>query len=119
MPAVLTMASEVLCGTAIPTPPQHGGRVSVSSTAKLTVDGQPVLVKDSILGKSVAGCTTPNDSSKSLKTCLSVSSITNGEATKLTTGGKQVMLDTCAGATDGNPPGTVPADAKQDKLTAI
>jgi hypothetical protein len=30
-----------------------------------------------------------------------------------------VMLDSLSGTTDGVPPGTVPASAKQDKLTAV
>lgn len=117
MPKVLTTGSEVLCG--IQAAASHGGNVSVTSSAKLKVNGNSVLVRSSVEGKPVAGCQTPNDSTKSLKTCTSATSVTAGEASKLTVGGQPALLDTVTGITDGNPPGTVPADAKQDKLTAI
>ena len=115
MPGVLTTGSKVLCGPDVP--PNHGGNVSVTSTAKLKVNGNPVLLKSSIAGKSVSDCKTPTSNSTS--PCLSVTSVTVGEASKLKVGGNPVMLDTLVGTTDGVPPGTVPASAEQEKLTAI
>lgn len=120
MAGVLTTASRVECG--------HSGSVATTSSAKLTVGGSPVLIHpSSINGKSVAGCATlpSSDSSGPIDvTCTSVSSVTAGAASKLTSGGQPVTLDTLAGATDGlvgktpNPALGSP-DAGQDKLTAI
>jgi hypothetical protein len=116
MAGVLTTASTVLCGPDVP--PNHGGTVAVSSTAKLKVNGNPVLIKSSIAGKSVGGCKTPQ--SNSTKPCTTVSSVLSGEASKLKAGGSPVMLDsTLSGQTDGAPPGTLSASAGQNRLTAI
>lgn len=114
MAKVLTMGSSVKCGLD-PSGVNHGGNVALSSAAKLTINGRPVLLKSSI-GPTVSGCKTP--ASNSTKACTSAT-VDTGEATKLKAGGSPVMLDTLAGKTDGNPAGTVPATAKQDKLTAI
>jgi hypothetical protein len=49
----------------------------------------------------------------------STASPSGGEASKLTVGGKAVILDTVAGSADGHPPaGLLSATAGQDKLTA-
>ena len=117
MAKVLTTASQVLCGPAgPPASPVHGGAVTVQSTAKLTVAGNPVLVKSGV-GPTVSGCKTPVTPGGN-KPCTAVSSVTTGEATKLQAGGQPVMLDTLGGTTDGNPVGPLGADASQDKLTA-
>ncbi|MEZ4731292.1 MAG: hypothetical protein R3E79_29590 [Caldilineaceae bacterium] len=99
MPNVLTTASPVVCG--------HGGPVTVSSSAKLTVKQNPVLLKSSIASKAVSGCTTVPDPNTSTKACTTVASVTAGEATKLTVRGNPVMLDTLAGSTDGTIGGTL------------
>jgi len=116
---VLTTNSQVLCDAAIdsdtPADRRHGGQVATTSSAKLKVNGAPVLTASGI-GPAVSGCKTP--SSSPLKRCISVS-ILSGSATKLKTAGSPVMLDSLSGTTDGSPPGKVPASAKQDKLTAI
>jgi hypothetical protein len=150
MASVLTTASKVLCGPV----PSHGGKVAVASTAKLRVQDasdqqfHPVLVADSIEGKSISGCATPPASDASGPTaepCLFVSKvpqvpppgvtpppppnepgvITAGMATKLTVnGGTPVMLDTLKGFTDGMVAKTTPlnlltASAVQTKLNAV
>lgn len=118
MAGVLTTASTVLCGPNVP--PNHGGQVTVASTAKLTVNGNPVLFKSSVAGKAVppGACKTPQ--SNSTKPCTSVSSVLGGEAGKLNAGGNPVLLDsTLSGLTDGNPPGPLSATADQSKLSAI
>jgi len=115
MGTVLTKADTVSCGH----PP---GKVDVSSSAKLTVNGNAVLLKSSIMGKSISGpCSTPQSNSTS--PCKTVLSITGGEATKLTVGGQPVMLaESTTGTTDGlpatPPPGSLFAIAGQTKLTS-
>lgn len=112
MASVLIQNSSVTCG--------HQGTVETSSSAKLKVNGQPVLLKNSINQKSVTtgSCSTVPDESKGITKCETVVSVTAGEATKLKVGGQGVMLDTLSGTTDGNPIGNVPATANQNKLTA-
>jgi hypothetical protein len=119
MPGVLTTGSNVTCG--------HAGTVTTSSTTKLKVNGQPALLKTGIESKSVSTCATPPASDPSGPTaqpCSSVSSVDTGEATKLTAGGKPVMIDTLTGKTDGmvakvTPQTLLSATAGQSKLTTI
>ena len=120
MAGVLTTASNVACG--------HQGRVQTASTAKLTVNGSPVLLKSSIDGKPVPDCKTPPAADPSgtptAKPCKTVSGVTAGEAAKLTAGGSPVMLDTLKGKTDGmvskvTPQLLLAATAGQNKLTAV
>jgi hypothetical protein len=109
MASVLTMESTVGCG-------HDPGKVATASTAMLTVAGSPVLLSDSIAGKTVSGCKTQQSSST--KPCTTVTAVTDGEATKLTVGGAPVMLSTLVGGTDGNPVGALNASNVQSKLTA-
>jgi hypothetical protein len=119
MPGVLTTGSNVSCG--------HAGTVTTSSSAKLKVNGQPVLLKEGIASKSVSACSTPNASDASGPTaipCATVSSVDAGEATKITAGGSAVMIETLAGKTDGmvgkvTPQMLLSAAAGQNKLTTI
>ncbi len=115
MAKVLTTASSVTCA--------HGGTVGTSSTAKLAVNGAPVLLAASVAGKTVAGCTVTDDPNTATKHCTAVAGILSGPATRLTVGGKPVVLETLTGSTDGTPPPTGaalgPATASQTKLQAI
>lgn len=106
MANVLTSASSITCG--------HQGRVSTTSAAKLTIDGNPVLIG---VGSTVsAACTLQN--SNSSKKCTTATPV-GGKAAKLCVGGSPVMLDTVTGTTDGYPPpGVITVDAGQTKLTA-
>ena len=106
MAKVLTTDSILQCG--------HGGTVKTISTAKLKIDGKPVLILGSI-GPVVQGCGTPVSSSS--KPCTTVT-VSGGQAQKLRVGGSPVMLDTVTGTTDGNPMGTLQANAVQTKLSA-
>jgi hypothetical protein len=109
MAGVLITSSTVTCG--------HSGNVVVTSTQKLKV---------SIADKSIAGCTTAPASDASgptAKPCIKVSSVNNGEATKLKVNRQAVMLDTLSGKTDGmvakiTPQPLLSATAGQTKLTA-
>ena len=118
MAGVLTLASNVTCGHA-------PGKVATSSSAKLTVAGSAVLVRTSIEGHAVGGCGTvpSSDASGPIDvTCLTVTSVTGGEATKLKAAGNPVVLDTLAGDTSGlvakNPAKALAGTAGQTKLTA-
>lgn len=122
---VLTTDSRVTCG--------HSGNVEVTSTQKLKVSNNSVLVKTSIEGKSIPvipspGCcqTQPvsDASGTTANPCTTVSSVTRGEATKLKVNGQAVMLDTLAGETNGmvlkiRPQKLLSATAGQTKLMAI
>jgi hypothetical protein len=110
MAKVLIMSSNITC-------PHSPGKVTVSSSTKLTVNGSAALLKTSIAGKQVGGCTNPTDNSGN-KTCTSVVAVTKGEATKLTFNNQPVMLDDLAGTTDGAKTNSLSASANQSKLTA-
>jgi hypothetical protein len=116
MADVLTTSSTVGCG--------HGSsEVATSSTAKLKVEGSPVLLKSSIENQSVKPGTCATPISQTSKKCTTVKSVTAGEATKLKAGGAAAMLATLKGSTDGMVGGTTPqlllkATANQSKLTA-
>ncbi len=118
MPGVLTTGSNVSCG--------HGGTVGTSSSAKLKVSGNAVLLKTGIAMKSVSSCQTPPASDVSGPTamkCTTVTSVDSGEATKLTAGGAPVVLETLTGQTDGmvgkvTPQLLLSATAGQSKLKA-
>lgn len=112
MPKVLTLESSVLCGPAGPT---HGGKVTLTSSAKLTVNNQAVLTKTGV-GPSVPDCKTVVTNSGN-KPCATVS-ISTGEAAKLTANGQKIMLETIGGNGDGTPPGVVQGSAVQGKLTS-
>jgi hypothetical protein len=100
MAGVLTVASTVTC--------THGAAVEISSSAKLTVGGSAVLLRDGVEGKTVDSCpaNTP---------CKTVTAVTAGEASKLTAGGAPVLLDGLVAATNA---AKVVVSADQTKLTA-
>lgn len=118
MPSVLTMGSTVLCGpltpAGVPIPP-HVGKVITISTAKLTVQGQPVLLETSIAGQTITGCLVPAPG----VACTAVTSIATTRSLKLLVKGSPVLLEPLTGVTAGNPAGTLGAQANQIKLTAI
>jgi hypothetical protein len=110
--AVLTKESTVECG--------HGGTVSTTGSAKLTVNQKGVLLKDGLDNGTVSSaCSNVVDTSKNLAKCATLTA-SGGEATKLTVGDKPVMLASVIGSTDGKPPTPPPKiEAVQTKLTAI
>ncbi len=118
VPGVLTTSSNCTCG--------HSGSVATSSSTKLQVSGNAVLLQTGIAGQSVSGCATPPASDNSGPTatkCMTVASVTAGTSAKLQAGGQPVMLDTLAGTTDGmvgkvTPQTLLSATAGQSKLTA-
>src|SRR5689334_6568307 len=109
MSNVLTASSNVQCS--------HAGTISVTGVPKLTIQGMSALVEAGIAAKSVARCSTP--ASSTTKPCTTVIAVAAGRAIKLKVAGQPVILDTLAGATDGNPPGKLQASTMQTKLKAI
>jgi hypothetical protein len=112
MGQVLTAAATITCS--------HGGTVLVvPSQHALTVDGQPVLVDGDLTGATVVGCTNLPPPQGRVP-CSTTTSMTAGAATKLTAGGKAVLLDSATGQTNSTPaPGTWSvSNAGQTKLTA-
>ena len=124
MPKVLTTepGSTVTCG--------HGpGKVLTSSSAKLTVNSNYVLLENSINNQSIdPNCSivpaVDSSGTTTASKCTKVLAVTAGQATKLTVGGKPVILDTTLkGNTDGmvakvTPQTLLGGKATQSKLTA-
>ena len=107
MATVLTTGSSVTCS--------HQGRVALSSSAKLKVANNPVLLSTDFASWGITNCTQTGGPPTP---CTNIVSVATGPASKLTVGRVPVMLDTLAGPTNGAPPGTVSATAGHTKLTA-
>ncbi|MFF2576292.1 hypothetical protein [Streptomyces goshikiensis] len=128
MGKVLTTASTVTCGhvpeppagpppVPPPPPPPVPGLIATSSTQKLKVSGEPVLVKSNLMGATIANC--PNTGSPPTP-CTSVLGVSSGESRKLRSGGFPVVLDRIGLTTNGSvplPPVLTPA-ANQSKLSS-
>jgi hypothetical protein len=96
---VLTEATTLSCA--------HKGTVSKSSTAKLQVGGDPVLLEEQVPSWTIPpgvppGCARINTQAGE-KPCTKVASPTDGTAAKLTVGGSKVLLDSLQATTDGQP----------------
>jgi hypothetical protein len=115
MGSPLTASSDVECN--------HKGTVGVSSSTKLTVGGNAVLIATGVVGTAISGCLTPIATTPPTQPCKTVLAILPvSQATKLTAGGAPVILDTLAGTTDGiciPPPGMLVGVAGQSKLTTV
>lgn len=114
MTKVITTKATITCS--------HTGTVTPSSKSTLKADGNPVLVKDDVVGADVTGCKN-TDASKSQKPCTKLASLDDGgEASTLRLSGdpaKPVLLKTATGTTDSAPPGTWSVqDPGQTKLDA-
>lgn len=118
MPNVLTTQSTVACG--------HGGTAAVVSSAKLAVNGMPVLLEAGVAGATIGACgTTPaaDASGPTAAPCSAVSTVDSGRAAKLTVDGAPVLLDSLTGSTNGmvaklTPQTLLTATAGQQKLSA-
>ena len=111
MAKVLTTGSSITCS--------HSGTVTPKSQAKLQVGGNPVLLTNQVSTWTVSGCTTPTDSAHSKMPCTTVS-LSGADATKLTCGGKAVLLEggTASAPTAKPSTSTITIKASQDKVTA-
>jgi hypothetical protein len=112
MPAVLTMASKLVC--------VHGGTVQIPPVSHpLSVDGQAVLVQNDVMNAPIPDC--PNKGSPGLVPCTLITAVTAGLSTTLTVSGQAVLLATAQGLTNGAPPLPVlwqVQSAGQSKLAA-
>jgi hypothetical protein len=116
MAKVLTMASQVLCG--VSAPKLHGGTVTTTSSAKLTVSNNAVLLSTSL--GAVAGCLNAPPPMGATPCTKVLTVLPVSMATKLLAGGSGVLLEsTLKGTTLGVPVGTLSATAIQNKLTAV
>lgn len=118
MRKVLSTQSEVTCGHRLL--PAKPGAVQVAGTAKLKVNGNPVLLAPGVLGRPISGCATVP--SQGNAPCTAVVSVINTPPPKLTVNGAAVLLDTVTGSTSGQvggvtPQGRLAATANQSKLT--
>jgi hypothetical protein len=115
MAGVLTEESTVGCG-------HDPGKVATAGEARLTVNGHPVLTKQSVEGKAVTGCGIVLDGTANNVKCLTVTSVDKTEATRLRIGGKAVLVDLLGGVTSGtkggNPTKDLTATVGQTRLTA-
>ena len=121
MPFVVSMVDKVVCG--------HGGTVTPSSTAKLSVAGAKVCTRTSVETKPVSGCATPviaaTPTTPPSVPCVTCTKLGPGvEATKLKVAGVPVLFHPLSGQTDGTVSGTTPqlllkSTPGQAKLTSI
>lgn len=109
MANVLTTNSTISC--------PNQGKAQLSSSAKLTVNGAPVLLSNQTSSWPISGCK-QTDASSGQKPCLTIVSVSAGQASKLTVGDVAVLLDSFAGTSEGTPLNTLSATAGQSKLTA-
>jgi hypothetical protein len=108
MADVVTTAGSLAC--------PDGGSAALSSTAKLTVSSQPVVLYSGLTSvASFVDCTF--QVSGSPNPCTGATPVARGQATKLTAGSQPVLLDDLhANTTNNQLPITVTAG--QAKLTA-
>ena len=112
MALILTTASRLSC--------PHQGTVQLAAgRTQLTVDGKPALARSDVMGRPIAGCTTP--ASNTTKPCTTVVSVLAGESLLLSAGGPKVLTADARGMTDGLSGGPVQwsvTSAGQTKLEA-
>jgi hypothetical protein len=109
MAKVLTTASSVTCSMQ--------GTAQLSSSAKLKVDDKPVLRESDISSWTISGCNNMKGQTKD--PCTKIGTVSQGKASKLTSDGSKVLLDTFK-ATPLPPVTTHPQSAKNGraKVTA-
>ena len=109
MAKALTTSSTLGCN--------HTGKVTLTGSSKLTVQGSPVVTKSNApTPLTLTGCTIA-DSTNTLQ-CKVIMSLANDTASKLNVAGSPVLLDSLSGQTDGKPENLVSATANQQKLNA-
>lgn len=110
MAAPVTTAGSFTCA--------HGGTRTPTSTTKLTVRGQPVLLFSAAAQAApYVGCAFVVGGANKPCQTTTATAPNPGAATALTVGGAPVLLDGLVATTE-NPPQTVTVAAGQTKLTA-
>jgi hypothetical protein len=93
----VTVRAAVACG--------HQGRVvNVASQHWLRITGEPVLVAEDPVGRTVVGC--PNYG-PTIAPCTTTLAVLTGYSDWVSVGGRAVVLSHLDGLTDGTVPGTV------------
>lgn len=83
----------------------HEGEVQVSRPLNsLTLNGNPILCVDDLIGAEIRGC---KQQGPGLKPCGTVRSVLTGRSEGIMVDGKVPLLQSVIGLTDGMPPGTV------------
>jgi hypothetical protein len=112
MPFALTTASTIEC--------PHKGKVTPSSSTKLTVGEKPVLLSNQWSAWTIEGCVNKTNTQTGTKECTKVATESGGEAAKLTVGGVAVLLGSAVAVSDGVPPaGPMSIEAGESKLQAL
>ncbi len=111
MAAVVTTDGSLTCA--------NNGQPTLSSSAKLTVSGKPVIPFSSVTSFTPYTNCSYNDGSGVKGPCTTTTVASGGQAVKLKVGGQAALLADL-GATAGTPPPPAPitVDAGQSKLTA-
>jgi hypothetical protein len=105
---VLTTSSTIECA--------HSGQVTpLTSGAKLTISGHPVLLENQVSNWVIAKCT---QIGTGYTPCTSVTSYSGGSASKLTVGGVAVLLDSGLGMTNGSPGNSLTVTAGESEVQA-
>ena len=109
MSFVLTTASTVVCG--------HGGTATVSSTAKLVVGGEKVLLQGEATSWAFDLSCSQKKTDKGEVQCAAILSVTGGVSSKLFVGGVPVLTGDLTGTTSGKHDfGSLAATPGQSKL---
>ena len=96
----------------------HGGKATLTSSAKLKIQGAAVLLYSDVIGWPIALCA-QTDASNSQVPCTAVQSPSAGQSKKLKVGGVAVVLDDLGGQTNGKPQSTFTVGAGQSKFKSV
>jgi hypothetical protein len=99
VPPIVTSNAQIMC--------THGGQVTlIPKQFEVQIQGGYVLCDPDLSGCPIAGCAQPPTTST--KPCTTVvSTLPGSTSTKVTVGGRPVLLATLQGLTDGVPPGSL------------
>jgi hypothetical protein len=110
---VLTEAASLTCAAGEPAAP-HGGTLKVTGSARLRVDGKPVLTGASLRNGTLTLC--GNNPNAGQAPCSGVQEI-DPRATRLKVDGNPVALESFTSKTNGTPPGKLaPLSGLQERL---
>jgi hypothetical protein len=117
MRKVLTTQSTVTCGHRLP---PKTGTVQIASTAKLKVNGEPVLLRASVVGKNIPDCgiPVPPQGPQGNVICTKVLSVANAPQPKLKVNGDPVLVEPITGSTSGTVVNDPEQPSPQKKLAA-
>src|SRR5258708_394033 len=117
MRKVLTTQSTVTCGHRLLL---KTGTVQIASTAKLKVSGEAVLLRASVVGKSIPDCGSPvpPKGPQGNIMCTTVLTVANAPQPKLKVNGDPVLVERITGSTSGTVVNDPEQPTPQKKLAA-